>query len=75
MLLEIAEQYGKSVAQVCIRWVLQNGALPLPKSVTPARIEENTKVFDFEISAGDMARIDAMIDPDGLANDPDTIDF
>ena len=74
MLLEIAEQYGKSVAQVCIRWVLQNGALPLPKSVTPARIEENTKVFDFEISAGDMARIDAMIDPDGLANDPDTID-
>ena len=43
MLLEIAEQYGKSVAQVCIRWVLQNGALPLPKSVTPARIEGKYK--------------------------------
>ena len=48
-LKEIAEHYGKSVAQLCIRYVLQNNVLPLPKSVTPSRIEENTDVFDFEI--------------------------
>ena len=67
----IADKYGKSVAQVCIRWVLQNGVLPLPKSVTPSRIADNARVFDFEIAADDMAVIDAMVDPDGPTNDPD----
>ena len=67
----IADQYGKSVAQICIRWVLQNGVLPLPKSVTPSRIADNARVFDFEISADDMTAIDAMVDPDGTTNDPD----
>lgn len=67
----IADKYGKSVAQVCIRWVLQNGVLPLPKSVTPSRIADNARVFDFEIAADDMAVIDAMVDPDGSTNDPD----
>jgi len=61
----IAEKYGKSVAQICIRWVLQNGVLPLPKSVTPSRIADN------ELAADDMAVIDAMVDPDGTTNDPD----
>ncbi|MBC5649073.1 aldo/keto reductase [Christensenella tenuis] len=67
----IAEKYGKSVAQICIRWVLQNGVLPLPKSVTPSRIADNAQVFDFELAADDMAVIDAMVDPDGTTNDPD----
>ena len=73
-LVEIAEKYGKSVAQVCIRWVLQNGVVPLPKSVTPSRIKDNTKVFDFEISAEDMAVIDKM-PVMTLGSDPDNIDF
>lgn len=67
----IAKKYGKSVAQICIRWVLQNGVLPLPKSVTPSRIADNAQVFDFELAADDKAVIDAMIDPDGTTNDPD----
>lgn len=49
MLKSIAAKYGKSAAQLCIRWCLQNGILPLPKSVTPSRIIENADVFDFEI--------------------------
>ncbi|MGL5086944.1 MAG: aldo/keto reductase, partial [Clostridium sp.] len=46
---EVADKYGKTIAQICIRWSLQKGILPLPKSVTPSRIIENTNVFDFEI--------------------------
>ena len=56
----IASKYGKSVAQLCIRFVLQNDVIPMPKSVTPERIRQNTEVFDFCISAEDMAAIAAL---------------
>ena len=59
-LASIAREYQKSVAQLCIRWCLQNDVLPLPKSVTPSRIEENAEVFDFAISEEDMAAINGM---------------
>ena len=55
----IAERYGKSVAQVCIRYTLERGTLPLPKTTDPARMVENAAV-DFEISAADMAVLDAI---------------
>ena len=72
---ELAAKYGKSVAQVCIRWCLQKGFLPLPKSVTPARILDNTKVFDFVISDEDMAAMDAMENVGWSGLDPDEVDF
>ena len=68
----IADKYGRSVAQVCIRWSLQMGYLPLPKSVTPARIVDNTHVFDFSLDEGDVAAIAAMTDCCGETPDPDT---
>jgi len=74
-LIKIAEKYGKSAAQLCVRWCLQNNTLPLPKSVTPSRIEENAKVFDFEISADDMAAINAMPFFAGSGFYPDEINF
>lgn len=74
-LIAIAEKYGKSVAQLCIRWCLQNGVLPLPKSVTPSRIRENSEVFDFVISDEDMTAINAMPYFGGSGNDPDNVDF
>lgn len=75
VLTEIAAKYGKSVAQLCIRWVLQHGVLPLPKTVTAERIWENTKVFDFEISAEDMQAIDALKNVGGQCALPDEVDF
>lgn len=59
-LKEIAMKYNRSVAQICIRWSLQKGFLPLPKSVTPYRIKENLEVFDFEISDEDMDIIESI---------------
>lgn len=71
----IAAKYGKSVAQLCIRWCLQKGTVPLPKSVTPSRIMENTDVFDFVISDEDMRVIDALPFCGGTGHDPDKVDF
>lgn len=50
----MAQKYGKSVAQLCIRFALQCDVLPLPKSVTPERIAQNAQVFDFEIDDDDI---------------------
>lgn len=59
-LAAIAGKYGKTPAQVTLRWVLQQDLLPLVKSVTPARIEENADIFDFELSAEDVEAISAI---------------
>lgn len=71
----IADKYGVSVAQLCIRWCLQNDVIPLPKSVTPNRIQQNIDVFGFEITAEDIAVINAMEYCGGSGLDPDEIDF
>ncbi len=75
VLQEIAGHYGKSVAQICIRWCIQHDVLPLPKSVTPSRILENIQIFDFEINEEDMQRIDALENFGGSGLDPDEVDF
>lgn len=74
-LIALAEKYGVSVARLCIRWCLQNNTLPLPKSVTPERIRENTQVFDFEIATDDMRTINAMPYIGGSGLDPDAVGF
>lgn len=71
----LAQKYHKSVAQICIRWALQHDILPLPKSVTPSRIRENSEVFDFVLSQKDMEFIDGMGNFAGSGLNPDTIDF
>ncbi len=71
----LAEKYGRSIAQICIRWSLQRGCLPLPKSVTPSRIRENLRVFDFELSEEDVQLIADLKGCVGYAKDPDQIGF
>jgi len=56
----LAAKYNRTVAQIALRFVLQCGVNPLTKSVSPARIAENAQIFDFEISADDMALITAL---------------
>ena len=70
---DLAEKYGKSIAQIAIRWSLQRGYLPLPKSVTPARIRENTEVFDFRLEDADVDLIAGLKGCVGYSSDPDSI--
>jgi diketogulonate reductase-like aldo/keto reductase len=65
----IAQAHGKSPAQVMLRWHLQQGRSAIPKSTNPARIAENFDVFDFELSADELAGIDAL--DTGVRNGPD----
>jgi diketogulonate reductase-like aldo/keto reductase len=74
-LKEIARHHGVSVAQLCIRWCLQNDTLPLPKSVTPQRILENADVFGFTLSDADMQAINNLPYMGGSGLHPDKIDF
>ena len=71
----LAKKYGKSIAQIAIRWSLQRGYLPLPKSVTPERIRENADVFDFELEAADVELIANLKGCVGYSTDPDTISW
>ncbi|RDX41663.1 Aldo/keto reductase [Lentinus brumalis] len=59
-ILETAKKYNKEPAQVLVRWSLQRGFVPLPKSSDFARVVSNAEVYDFELSADDMARIDSL---------------
>ncbi|WP_077488715.1 aldo/keto reductase [Sinomonas mesophila] len=68
-IVAVAEAHGKSPAQVMLRWHLQQGRSAIPKSSTPGRIAENFDVFDFELTADELARIDAL--DRGLRHGPD----
>ncbi|MGM0806245.1 MAG: aldo/keto reductase [Bacillota bacterium] len=74
-LVELADKYNKSVAQIILRWDLQNGVVTIPKSVTQHRIEENIELFDFELSNEDMTRISALNQDKRNGADPDDPEF
>jgi diketogulonate reductase-like aldo/keto reductase len=71
----LAAKYGKSPAQIVLRWHLQLGNVVIPKSVTPSRIAENIDVFDFELADDDMTVISELDMGTRVGPHPDTFDF
>ena len=72
---DMAKKYGKSIAQICIRWSLQMGFLPLPKTANVSRVRENSEVFDFELTCEDVKLLAGLKDCCGPSSDPDTQSF
>lgn len=70
----LAGRYGKTPAQVVLRWHLQHGLSAIPKSVRPERVAENIDIFDFELSQADVAAIDAMDTGARSGPDPEAVD-
>ena len=75
VLLEIAGRYGKSVAQVVLRWQIQHGNIVFPKSVKPERIRENIAIFDFALEPTDVETIDALDRGEAGRNGPNPDTF
>ena len=78
VLNEIGAKYGKSAAQVILRFLIQSDVVVIPKSTHKERMEENFNVFDFELSDEDMSRITALDGGESLFfshYDPNTVEF
>lgn len=71
-LASLAEKYGKTPAQIVLRWHVQLGNIAIPKSATPSRIKENIQVFDFELAEDDVKAISALETGVRVGPDPDT---
>ena len=69
-LSEIAKRYNRTIAQICIRWIIQQDIVALPKSVTRERIKSNFEVFDFKLSQEDMDKITNMKPTGCTGSDP-----
>ncbi|HSH18467.1 MAG TPA: aldo/keto reductase [Candidatus Saccharimonadales bacterium] len=70
---QIAEQAGKTPSQVILRWCLQHGTVPLPRSQNPDHIKENLEIFDFELDDQAMETLNSLSDGDRVTSDPEDI--
>jgi diketogulonate reductase-like aldo/keto reductase len=70
----IAHRHSKTGAQILLRWALQHGTAPIPKSASPARMKENLNIFDFELSAEEMETLNNLSNGDFIVGDPADMD-
>ncbi len=75
VIAQLAGSYGKTPAQIILRWHVQSGLIVIPKSAQPERIQENIALFDFELTEKDMRAIAGMDREQRIAADPDTARF
>lgn len=75
LLIALAEKYNKTVTQIVIRWHLQRGIIPIPKSSNKGRIKENFEIFDFVMSKEDIASIDGLNEDQSVTTGPDNTTF
>lgn len=71
----LARKYGKTPAQILLRWNVQQEIIPIPKSKNPARLAENIAVFDFAPEGEDVAALSGMNQNRRTSRDPLTFDF
>ncbi|MDU2489107.1 MAG: aldo/keto reductase [Clostridium celatum] len=67
LMIDLAEKYKKTIAQIILRWHVQRGIIPIPKSSNEERIKENLSIFDFELSNNDMRTIDSLNEGDTVS--------
>ena len=75
LLQSIAAKHGKTVPQVALRWALEHGVVPVPKSTSKAHIEENASIFDFTLPLDEMRAIDRLPLTAFTGLDPDTVNY
>lgn len=75
LVVELAEKHGKTPAQIVLRWEVQLGTLPIPKSAHAGRQAENLAIFDFELSEDDMQKINNLSREDGRNKDQDPREY
>ncbi|MEM6630485.1 MAG: aldo/keto reductase [Bacteroidota bacterium] len=73
--IALGKKYGKSPAQIALRWSLQHQVVVIPKSSNPQRISENSQIFDFELTPTDMDLLDSLDQGKRIGPDPDNFDF
>ena len=74
-LVQLGQTYGKTPVQVTLRWMIQRGVVAIPKSEQQARIQSNADIFDFDLTAEDLAMVDSLNRHERLGVDPDNFDF
>lgn len=72
--LQVAEKYRRTPAQICIRWSIQNGVVTIPKSIKKERIQENCQVFDFQLEESDMASLGRLHDDRHVSWNPTNVE-
>lgn len=75
LLKRLEEKYNKNFVQIILRWHIQNGVIPLVRSLTPQHQQSNFRIFDFQLDEADMRAIDAININSRLRYDPDNCDF
>lgn len=73
MIAKIAQHHHKTIAQVILRWELQHGLVPLPKSTHAERIQENAAIFDFELAEDELGMIDLLNKNQRTGNEPEIV--